>query len=85
MTDRLGVCTGNGRVSNVDWRPLEQVLGVSCCESFMFMGCVGEIRLYKNIWTRRYLNLGPDGTCFRHTDNGYVPICRQAAINHVFS
>jgi hypothetical protein len=45
MTDRLGVCTGNGRVSNVDWRPLEQVLGVSCCESFMFMGCVGEIRL----------------------------------------
>jgi hypothetical protein len=49
------------------------------------MGCVGEIRLYKNIWTRRYLNLGPDGTCFRHTESGYVPICRQAAISHVFS
>jgi hypothetical protein len=51
----------------------------------MFMGCAGEIRLYKNIWTRRYLNLGPDGTCFRHMVNGYVPTCRQEAISHVFS
>jgi hypothetical protein len=23
MTDRLDVCTGNGRVSNTDWQPLE--------------------------------------------------------------
>src|SRR5579862_650498 len=85
MTDRLGVRTGNGRMSNTDWQPLEQMLGAHCCESFMFMGRVGEIHLYKNIWTRRYLNLGPEGTCFRHTTEGYVPICRQEAINHVFS
>ena len=85
MTDRFGICPDDGHVSKADWQPLERMLGVDCCESFMFMGCVGEIRLYKNIWTRRYLNLGPDGTCFRHTEGGYVPICRQAAINHVFS
>ena len=51
----------------------------------MFMGCVGKIRLYKNIWTHRYLNLGPDGTCFRRINSGYVSVCRQEAINHVFS
>jgi hypothetical protein len=85
MTDRSGICTDDGHVSKADWQPLEGMLGVNCCESFMFMGCVGEICLYKNIWTRRYLNLGPDGTCFRHTENGYVPICRQEAISHVFS
>ena len=85
MTDRLGVCTGNGRVSNTDWQPLEQMLGANCCGSFMLMGRVGEIHSYKNIWTRRYLHLAPDGTCFRQTGGGYVPICRQEAINHVFS
>ena len=86
MTDRSGIYTDNGHASKAaDWQPLEGMLGVDCCESFMFMGCVGEIRLYKNIWTRLYLNLGPDGTCFRHTESGYVPICRQTAINHVFS
>jgi hypothetical protein len=86
MTDRFGICTDDGHVSKAaDWQPLERMLGVDCCESFMFMGCVGEIRLYKNIWTRRYLNLGPDGTCFRHTESEYVPICRQSAISHVFS
>jgi hypothetical protein len=85
MTDRLGVCTGNGRVSNTDWQPLEQMLGANCCGSFMLMGRVGEIHSYKNIWTRRYLHLAQDGTCFRQTGGGYVPICRQEAINHVFS
>jgi hypothetical protein len=86
MTDRFGICTDDGHVSKAaDWQPLERMLGVDCCESFMFMGCVGEIRLYKNIWTRRYLNLGPDGTCFRYTGSGYVAIRREEAINHVFS
>ena len=85
MTDRFGICPNDGHLSKADWQPLERMLGVNCCESFMFMGCVGDIRLYKNIWTRRYLNLGPDGTCFRHTGSGYVPVCRHEAINHVFS
>jgi hypothetical protein len=86
MTDRFGICTDDGHVSKAaDWQPLEGMLGVDCCESFMFMGCVGEIHLYKNIWTRRYLNLGPDGTCFRRTNSGYVAIQRQQAISHVFS
>ena len=85
MTDRFAICTGDGHTSKADWQPLERMLGVNCCQSFMFMGCVGEIRLYKNIWTRRYLNLGPDGTCFRRINSGYVSVCRQEAINHVFS
>ena len=72
-------------VLNPDWQPLERMLGISCCESFMFMGCFGEIHLYKNIWTRSYLNLGPDWTCFRYTGSGYVAIRREEAINHVFS
>ena len=43
MTDRFGICTDDGHVSKAaDWQPLERMLGVNCCESFMFMGCVGR-------------------------------------------
>ena len=50
MTDRLRDCSGNG-VSNIDWQPLEGMLGVNCCESFMFMGCVGEFACAKHLDT----------------------------------
>ena len=49
-----------------DWMPLERILGVDLCQSFMYMGRSGEIHLYKHIDTRRYLNIGPDGQCYRY-------------------
>ena len=67
-----------------DWAPLEQMLGPELCERFMYMGRSAEIYLYKNIDTRRYLNLNAQGQCFRYTGNGYEPEERAKAIAHVF-
>ncbi len=69
---------------SAEWVPLEQILGLILCERFMFMGRAGDLYLYKHIDTRRYLNLGADGQCFRYTENGYVPEEREKAITHVF-
>ena len=68
-----------------DWAPLEQVLGPKLCEHFMFIGRSGELYLYKHIDTRRYLNLDPEGKCFRYMGNGYEPEELRRAIAHVFS
>jgi len=69
---------------SADWTPLEQMLGPTLCEKFMFMGRAGELYLYKHVDTRRYLNLNVDGQCFRYTENGYVPEEHEKAITHVF-
>ena len=70
---------------NSDWQLLEQLLGPERCGNFMFMGRSGDLCLYKHIHTRRYLNIAPDGSCFRYTPTGYVPIDREEAIRQVFS
>ena len=59
---------------NTDWLPLERMLGPSLCADFMFMGTSEQIHLYKHRDTRRYLNIAPDGTCFRYSVQGYQPI-----------
>jgi hypothetical protein len=69
---------------NSDWRLLEQLLGPERCRDIMFMGCSGELYLYKHINTRRYLNIAPDGSCFQYTTAGYIPIDREEAIKRVF-
>jgi single-strand DNA-binding protein len=47
-------------------------------------GTEQKLFLYKHVDTRHYLNLSPDGTCFRFTATGYVPIALDQAIEHVF-
>ena len=68
-----------------EWTALEQMFGPELCEQFMFMGRSAEIYLYKHIDTRRYLNVAPDGACFRYTPAGYVPVSRDDAITWVLS
>jgi len=70
---------------NSDWQFLEQLLGPERCSDFMFMGRSGDLCLYKHIHTRRYLNIAPDGGCFRYTRTGYLPTDREEAIKQVFS
>ena len=48
----------------VDWKPLEKVLGKARCAGFMFMGRVNGINLYKHGISRSYLNLDDDGNCY---------------------
>jgi hypothetical protein len=79
---------------NSEWFPLERMLGSALCNDFMYMGTSWPIIhkgteqklfLYKHVDTRHYLNLSLDGTCFRFTATGYVPIALDEAIEHVFS
>jgi hypothetical protein len=43
-----------------------------------------QLRLYKHIDTRRYLNLAFDGTCFRYSGGVYTPVFTEEALTHVF-
>ena len=73
-------------VGGPNWRPLETVLTPSQCEDFMYMGRAGEIELYKHRWSRRYLNISPDGGRFyRLVGSAYIEMSREEAIEHVYS
>ena len=69
-----------------DWGPLESVLPYEECGGFMFMGYVGEVRMYKHGFTRRYLNLDPEGNAYGYLakSNSYIKIPLWLAIDQVF-
>lgn len=76
-----------------EWRPLEKLIEPSLCDRFMYMGISKsvlhrdswqQLRIYKHIDTRRYLNVAADGTCFRYSAGEYMPIATEAAIEYAF-
>jgi hypothetical protein len=77
-----------------DWEPLEKVLPLKWCGGFMFMGYIGDIRLYKHGLTRRYINIDSEGRCYKYLppeddadidDTGdYFRTTKTLAIKHVF-
>lgn len=68
-----------------DWKPLECVLLPEDCASFMCVGNVGGIVLYKHHDTRRYLNIdAATGRFYRYTCGDYVEISREEAIEHAY-
>ena len=73
-------------VGEPNWLPLEMALTNGDCHAFMYMGCIGEIELYKHRGTRRYLNISSDGQHFyRRIGSVYVEISKAYAIDYVFS
>jgi hypothetical protein len=71
-------------VGEPNWTPLELAVPACELENFMYMGCAGEIELYKHRLTRRYLNIGRNSHNFyRYIDMKYVEITRAAAFEHV--
>ena len=73
-------------VDKANWRPLEMLLSALECEDYMYMGRAGDVELYKNRWTRRYLNISSEGRCFyRLADGTYVEIAKDEAIRQVSS
>ena len=73
-------------VGEPNWLPLEMALSSPGCEDFMYMGRAGEIELFKDRWTRRYLNISSDGRRFyRPVGDSYIEISRAEAIEHVSS
>jgi hypothetical protein len=73
-------------VCEPNWAPLESAVPATELENFMYMGCAGEIELYKHRFTRRYLNIGRHSERFyRYLNGEYVEISRAAALEHVSS
>jgi hypothetical protein len=73
-------------VGEPNWAPLERSVPASELEDFMYIGCAGEIELYKHRLTRRYLNIGRNSQKFYRYLNGvYVEISQAAALEHVHS
>jgi hypothetical protein len=70
-------------VPEPDWVPLERLFSEEVCGYFMFMGIVGEIRLYKHSVTRRYINLTPDGRAWAYDGPGYHAITIPEAVRHL--
>jgi hypothetical protein len=73
-------------VCEPNWAPLERAVPATELENFMYMGCAGEIELYKHRITRRYLNIGRHSERFyRYLNGEYVEISGAAALEHVSS
>ena len=53
-----------------NWKPLEMRLGSKRCASFMFMGRINGINLYKHGIARMYLNFDDAGECYVLGENG---------------
>jgi len=73
-------------VGKANWRPLEMLLSALECEDYMYMGRAGDVELYKNRWTRRYLNISSECRCFyRLADGTFTEISKDEAIRQVSS
>jgi hypothetical protein len=70
-------------VTEPNWVPLERVLLEEELPDYMYMGRAGDIELYKNRWTRRYLNLGADGRFYLYSEGSYLEVTQSAALEHV--
>ena len=66
----------NHQLDSRVWIPLEKYLGsAEACGAFMYMGVAGSVYLYKNIISRRYLNIDSEGNCYKYDGVGaYVLI-----------
>jgi hypothetical protein len=69
-----------------DWGPLERVLPLEWCAGFMFMGYADKVRMYKQGFTRRYINIDPYGNCYEYDSrrDRYSIVPTDVAIEHVF-
>ena len=71
-------------IGEPNWIPLELAVPTRELENYMYMGCAGEIELYKHKSTRRYLNIGRSSYKFyRYLDGEHVEIARTATLEHV--
>lgn len=70
-----------------DWKPLEKVLPLKWCAGFMFFGYSGDIRTYKQGFTRYCLHIDSRGNTYAYNSrtDSYIRIPRSLAIAHVFS
>jgi hypothetical protein len=67
-----------------DWDPLEKVLPYGWCAGFMFMGYEGEIRIYKQGFTRFCIYIDERGNTYERHGKRFAKIPRRIAIRDVF-
>jgi hypothetical protein len=61
---------GDRKGMQLNWKPLEEKLGRKRCASFMFMGQINGIRLYKHGMARMSLNQDDSGHCYASQGSG---------------
>ena len=67
-----------------DWEPLHKVLPLHWCDGFCFMGYEGEIRIYKQGFTRACLYVDPAGNTYERNDHTFHRVPVELAIEEVF-
>ena len=67
-----------------DWEPLHKVLPIRWCDGFCFMGYQGEIRIYKQGFTRKCLYIDPAGCTYEPDSHTFRRIPVEFAIENVF-
>ena len=67
-----------------DWEPLHKVLPMKWCDGFGFMGYEGEIRIYKQGFTRACLYVDPAGNTYERDRHSFSRIPVELAIEEVF-
>lgn len=71
-----------------EWKPLEDAIPEEEYENYMFMGTTESgIHRYKNINTRRYLNIDSNGNFYYYdsVDKTYLKISKKFALEWVNS
>ena len=86
MGPELSQVLKDAGVERPDWEPIRKVLPVKHCRGFIFMGYSGEVRMYKHGFTRRYLNVDPEGHTYWYDErnDSYIRVSKELALDHVF-
>ena len=67
-----------------DWEPLHKVLPLHWCDGFCFMGYEGELRVYKQGFTRLCLYIDPAGNTYERHDHTFRKVPVEFAVKEVF-
>lgn len=67
-----------------DWVPLEKVVPLRWCGGFMFMGYEGNIRIYKQGFTRECLYLDVHGNAYARGPKGFIKVPTDVAVEIAF-
>lgn len=64
---------------------LEKYTDKKIWDDIMYMGCIGNINLYKHCDTRHYINIDNEGKFYKYNGTGYDEISKEQAMNYLLS
>lgn len=64
---------------------MEKYLPREYWDKMMYMRDVGDICLYKHVYTRRYINIDSNGNFYLYNGDGYSKVDKDYAIDYMLS